>query len=107
VLLVGLPAPARASLSFSAPATIDRNARNQLQAVACVAANQCTAVDGGGQQVTFNPASPGTPTPTTIDSNFPDGHRHEQGPPDRNHSDQLHRRAATDACGVDLGAGDA
>jgi hypothetical protein len=39
--------------------------------VACPSATQCTAVDGIGQQVTFDPASPGTPTPTptTIDPN--------------------------------------
>jgi hypothetical protein len=36
--------------------------------VACPSATQCTAVDNPGQQVTFDPASPGTPTPTTIDT---------------------------------------
>ena len=68
VLVVGLPAPAQASLSFSAPSTVDRNAANRLRAVACPSASQCTAVDETGQQVTFNPASPGSPTPTAIDS---------------------------------------
>jgi len=68
VLLVGVPAPAQASLSFSAPSTVDRNAANRLRAVACPSASQCTAVDETGQQVTFNPASPGSPTPTAIDS---------------------------------------
>ncbi|MDQ6804281.1 MAG: hypothetical protein M3065_04810 [Actinomycetota bacterium] len=36
--------------------------------VACPSATQCTAVDNVGQQVTFNPTAPGTPTPTTIDA---------------------------------------
>ena len=38
-----------------------------LNGVACPSTTQCTAVDANGQQVTFNPNSPGTPTPTTID----------------------------------------
>ena len=32
-------------------------------------ADQCTAVDQNGEQVAFDPASPGTPTPTSIDPN--------------------------------------
>ncbi|HTW20299.1 MAG TPA: hypothetical protein VME70_08825, partial [Mycobacteriales bacterium] len=38
--------------------------------VACPSATQCTAIDVAGRQVTFDPASPGTPTPTptTIDT---------------------------------------
>jgi hypothetical protein len=39
-----------------------------LDSVACPSLSQCTAVDGRGAEVTFNPASPGTPTPVTIDS---------------------------------------
>ncbi len=39
-----------------------------LNAVACPAASQCTAVDDSGQQVTFNPTTPGIPAPTKIDS---------------------------------------
>jgi hypothetical protein len=42
---------------------------NQLTGVACPSTSQCTAVDIAGQQVTFDPASPGSPTPTTIDAN--------------------------------------
>ena len=38
-----------------------------LIAVACPSTTQCTAIDIVGQQVTFNPTAPGTPTPTTID----------------------------------------
>ena len=35
--------------------------------MACPSVSQCTAVDSGGREVTFNPTAPGTPTPTTID----------------------------------------
>jgi hypothetical protein len=38
-----------------------------LEGVACPSTSQCTAVDAAGREVTFNPRSPGTPTPTTID----------------------------------------
>ncbi|MEA2465247.1 MAG: alpha-galactosidase [Acidobacteriota bacterium] len=34
--------------------------------VACPTTTQCTAVDGQGRQVTFNPTAPGNPTPTTV-----------------------------------------
>ena len=37
-----------------------------MNAVACPAANQCTAVDWVGQQVTFDPTAPGNPVPTTV-----------------------------------------
>ena len=37
-------------------------------AIVCPATSQCTAVDEGGNAATFNPASPGSPTPTAIDS---------------------------------------
>ncbi|HEV3321387.1 MAG TPA: hypothetical protein VG147_04250 [Solirubrobacteraceae bacterium] len=43
-------------------------APTRLVGVACPSASQCTAVNAAGQEVTFNPASPGTPTPITIDS---------------------------------------
>jgi hypothetical protein len=36
--------------------------------VACPSATHCTALDTTGRQVTFDPVSPGTPTPTTIDT---------------------------------------
>jgi hypothetical protein len=40
-----------------------------LNGVACPLPSQCTAVDGGGQEVTFDPQSPGAPTPVEIDPN--------------------------------------
>jgi alpha-galactosidase len=35
--------------------------------VACPTISQCTAVGGNGYEVTFDPATPGTPTPAAID----------------------------------------
>ncbi len=68
LLLLGFPGAARASLTWSAPSPIDRTQSGRLQGVACPSPSQCTAVDGDGQQVTFNPSSPGNPTPTVIDA---------------------------------------
>lgn len=71
-LLVGLlllfPGAAR---SWSAPITIDQGFGRALNAVACPSATQCTAVDDNGQEVTFDPTSPGTAASYTVDS----GHR--------------------------------
>ena len=39
----------------------------KAMSVACPSTTQCTAVDNQGQQVTFDPSSPGDPTPTSID----------------------------------------
>ena len=64
-LLLALPQSASASLSWSGPIAIDSG--ESLYAVACPSASQCTAVAGAVGEVTFDPASPGTPTPTTID----------------------------------------
>lgn len=35
--------------------------------LACPSVSQCTAVDGNGREVTFNPTAPSTPTPAAID----------------------------------------
>jgi len=71
LLFVALPQAASASLSWSGPITLDHNAQTKLDAVACPSTSECTAVDLAGRQVTFDPTSPGTPTPTTIDSTNP------------------------------------
>lgn len=69
-LLLVLPAAvANGSLTWSA-LTIDRNGRPFMPAVACPSTSQCTAVDGEGQEVTFNPVAPGTPTPGAIDGGW-------------------------------------
>ena len=68
-----LPAASLAQLSWSRPAAIDENGQHSLSGVACPSAAQCTAFDFSGQQVTFDPASPGTPTPTALDANGLDG----------------------------------
>lgn len=39
-----------------------------LNGVACPSTLQCTAVDGGGHQATFNPAGPDALTPITVDA---------------------------------------
>ncbi len=66
VLLLLFPGGARAARSWSAPIEIDPNPG--FPSVACPSASQCTAVDFSGNEVTFNPTSPGTPAPATIDN---------------------------------------
>jgi hypothetical protein len=39
-----------------------------LTAIACPSASECVAVDSTGEEVTFDPSAPGTPTPATIDA---------------------------------------
>ena len=68
---VTLLAPNSASadqFTWHTPAPLDNNGAVGLSGVACPSASQCTAV-AGLQEVTFNPASPGAPTPATIDTN--------------------------------------
>jgi len=71
VALLALPAAAAAAgspLSLTATSTSAIDGGNSLEGVACPTATQCTAVDDNGQELTFNPQSPGDPTPTLIDS---------------------------------------
>ena len=71
LLLSGVASAAAAADSFSssAPIGLDRSGgtRNDLTALACPTASRCTAGDIKGQQVTFDPAAPGTPDPTAVD----------------------------------------
>jgi hypothetical protein len=39
-----------------------------LNDVACPSASQCTGVDDGGAEITFNPQSPGTPSPVRLEA---------------------------------------
>jgi hypothetical protein len=64
---LALPGAAHAALQWSAPIAIDRALDHPLQSVSCPSTNQCTALDGAGQIVTFNPTSAGTPRSATID----------------------------------------
>src|ERR1700690_4141388 len=64
LLVLAVPGVARAT----AASTID--AGTPLGDVACPSVSQCTAIDFAGGQVTFNPSSPGTPTPTEIASGY-------------------------------------
>jgi hypothetical protein len=66
--LLAFPAAAQATLSWSAPISIDQGGTFMLKSIACPSSTQCTAVDHEGQEVTFNPQSPGTPTPIAVDS---------------------------------------
>lgn len=63
-LLLALPQAASADLSWSGPIAVESGI--DLAAVACPSVSQCTAVDVSGNEVTFDPTSPGTPTPVPI-----------------------------------------
>ncbi len=68
VVVLGLTTNASAAgLTWSGPLTVDRSGATPLDAVACPASTQCTAVDPSGQEVTFDPTGPGHPTAATID----------------------------------------
>ena len=54
-----------ATVAFSGPTSID-GAGQRLYGVACPSTTQCTAVGDSGQEVTFNPNSPGSPSSATI-----------------------------------------
>src|SRR6478735_4019435 len=72
VVLVGFLAAllcsesAPANFDWSGPFLVDRYHGIRLTAVACPAPQQCTGVDAVGQEVTFDPGSPGTPTAISI-----------------------------------------
>jgi hypothetical protein len=76
VVLVGLAAPhaasasAAPSASWSGPVGLARASGEdtpQLNTVVCPSASACVALDDVNQVVTFDPSSPGTPTPVTLD----------------------------------------
>ena len=64
-----IPGVAQAQLSWTSPVAIAHgaNSTDGLNAISCPSASQCTAAGEVGQVVTFNPASPGTPTPAPVD----------------------------------------
>jgi hypothetical protein len=64
--LFGARASAQATLSWSAPIAIDEAGSPGVTDVACPSASQCTAVDGKGREVTYDPGAPGSPTPVAI-----------------------------------------
>ena len=64
-----LPGLAEASLSWSSPVAVDPQAAGvALNRVACPSVTQCTAVDGNGHAVTFNPQSPHSVTTAILSS---------------------------------------
>jgi hypothetical protein len=50
--------------------TTDIDGLEQLVALACPSEIQCTAIDQGGREVTFNPQSPGSPTPVALGAEY-------------------------------------
>jgi hypothetical protein len=72
--VLALPASASASLSWSGPTAVDPQAAGiALTRVACPSTTQCTAVDGRGQEVTFNPQAPKNPSPVVISTHVLSG----------------------------------
>ena len=64
-VFMATPGAAIAALSWSPSASVDTG--NSLGGVACPSAAVCVAVDSIGQEVRFDPASPGTATSAPID----------------------------------------
>jgi hypothetical protein len=62
-------ADGRLADAFSGPGPTAQDAAGgvPLRAVACASVSQCTALDNKGREVTFDPTSPGVPTPIPID----------------------------------------
>ncbi len=69
--MLALPAAAHARLTWSSPTTVDPAGGATLHGLACESVSECTAIDQGGRAVTFNPASPGTPTASVLASGAP------------------------------------
>jgi hypothetical protein len=67
VLLVVSPDVARASMSWSAPVTIDHAGGIRTMGVVCPSVSQCTVIDVNGRAITFDPASPATETTVDLD----------------------------------------
>ena len=65
-LVVFCATAAARDFSWTLPAAVDLTQSQMLFGVACPSATQCTAIDGSGQEVTFDPSAPGTPTPVTV-----------------------------------------
>jgi hypothetical protein len=67
--LAGLvfPIAAQASFSWSPAAPVDQSSGSPLAGVACPSGTECVAVDSEGREVTFNPASPGSPAATLLE----------------------------------------
>ncbi len=68
-VLMMMPGVAQAGLTWSGPVGLYSGAAQTqpLSSIDCPSATQCTVVDGSGGELTFNPQSPGSPAPATID----------------------------------------
>ncbi len=63
------PSIADAALSWSQPIAVDHNGQQRLAGLACSSGTRCVAIDGLGQTVTFNPASPSGAAPVVRSAN--------------------------------------
>ena len=63
------PSVADAALSWSQPIAVDHNGQQRLAGLACSSSTRCVAIDGLGQTVTFNPASPSGAAPVVRSAN--------------------------------------
>jgi hypothetical protein len=71
-VLFGFPGAAQAELSWSAPVQLFDAGVYPHFMVACPSLGQCTAVDIYGDEITFDPGSPGAPTSAMVDDSYPD-----------------------------------
>lgn len=68
-VLFGFPGAARAvSRSWSMPIKLATGDLEPLGAVACPSERQCTAIEPGGREVTFDPGVPGSTTRVMVDA---------------------------------------
>jgi uncharacterized membrane protein YgcG len=56
-----------AGISLQLPRLTSDGSLNSVNAVACPSITQCTAVDSDGDEATFNPLAPGTPSVAKVD----------------------------------------
>ena len=61
-------------LTWGNPVALHHSGQGRLVGIACPSASQCTGVDGGGAEVTFDPASAGFPAATEIDNAVESGY---------------------------------
>lgn len=60
------------AVASAAPVAVDLGSEGTPQSVACPSTSQCTAISDDGDAATFDPASPGTPKPITVDNPPPE-----------------------------------
>lgn len=68
IMLVPFAAPVTSASAGGLSTPKPMSIGSPMLALSCPLANQCTALDGLGNEVTFNPNAPGTPTPVPLGS---------------------------------------